>query len=103
MLENLSNASFRAILDHIQTHFLEFLRLPYYKQMNLADRAVTELVKQQHEQYKCCTCCIYLCYVRGLVYNRKFKEVKGYQNMLLHVISKHPYVKIVILNYLHCN
>lgn len=100
MLENLSNVSFRAILDHIQTYFVEFLRLPYYKQMNLAERAVTELVKHQHEQYKCCACCIFFSYVQGLAYSRIFKEVKGYQNLLLHVISKHPYAKIVILNYL---
>lgn len=83
MLENLSNVSFRAILDHIQTHFVEFLRLPYYKQMNLADRAITELVKHQHEQYKC----IYFSDAQGLVYSRKFKEVKCYQNLLLQVIS----------------
>ncbi|XP_008292183.1 stereocilin-like [Stegastes partitus] len=43
MLENLSNASFRAILDHIQTHFADFLKLPHYKQTNLAEKAVTEL------------------------------------------------------------
>ncbi|XP_023153501.2 stereocilin [Amphiprion ocellaris] len=43
MLENLSNASFRAILDHIQTHFADFLKLPRYKQTNLAEKAVTEL------------------------------------------------------------
>ncbi|KAM9408591.1 stereocilin [Pholidichthys leucotaenia] len=43
MIENLSNASFTAILDHIQTHFDEFLRLPRYKQTNLAEKAKTEL------------------------------------------------------------
>ncbi|XP_022061624.2 stereocilin [Acanthochromis polyacanthus] len=43
MLENLSNASIRAILDHIQTHFADFLKLPHYKQTNLAEKAVTEL------------------------------------------------------------
>ncbi|XP_026175975.1 stereocilin [Mastacembelus armatus] len=43
MTENLSNASFRAILDHIHAHFADFLRLPHYKRMNLADKALTEL------------------------------------------------------------
>uniref|UniRef100_A0AAQ4R0K3 Stereocilin n=1 Tax=Gasterosteus aculeatus aculeatus TaxID=481459 RepID=A0AAQ4R0K3_GASAC len=43
MIEELSNASFRAILDHIQTHFADFLRMPHYKQTNLAEKAVTEL------------------------------------------------------------
>lgn len=52
MLENLSNATFRGILDHIHAHFADFLRLPHYKQKNLAEKAVTELVKHQHEQYK---------------------------------------------------
>lgn len=54
MIEELSNASFRAILDHIQTHFADFLRMPHYKQTNLAEKAVTELVKHQHEPYKYC-------------------------------------------------
>ncbi|KAK5935218.1 hypothetical protein CgunFtcFv8_020600 [Champsocephalus gunnari] len=43
MIEDLSNVSFRAILDHIQAHFEDFLRLPYYKQTHLAEKAVTEL------------------------------------------------------------
>ncbi|XP_029987138.1 stereocilin isoform X2 [Sphaeramia orbicularis] len=43
MVENLSNASFRAVLDHIQARFSDFLRLPHYKQTNLAEKAVTEL------------------------------------------------------------
>ncbi|XP_069030487.1 stereocilin [Embiotoca jacksoni] len=43
MMENLSNASFRAVLGHIQTHFADFLRLPHYKQTNIAENAVTEL------------------------------------------------------------
>ncbi|XP_019126041.2 stereocilin [Larimichthys crocea] len=46
MIENLSNVSFRAILDHIQAHFADFLRLPHYKQTNLAEKAVTELGSQ---------------------------------------------------------
>lgn len=58
MIEELSNASFRAILDHIQTHFADFLRMPHYKQTNLAEKAVTELVKHQHEPYKYCPQCI---------------------------------------------
>ncbi|XP_029354317.1 stereocilin [Echeneis naucrates] len=49
MIETLSNASFRAILDHIQTHFVGFLRLPHYKQTNLAEKAVTELGSSQTE------------------------------------------------------
>lgn len=52
MIETLSNASFRAILDHIQAHFADFLRLPHYKQTNLAEKTVTELVKHQHELLK---------------------------------------------------
>lgn len=48
MVENLSNVSFRAILDHVQAHFVDFLKLPHYKQMNLAERALTELVKHPH-------------------------------------------------------
>uniref|UniRef100_A0A3B4YMY7 Stereocilin-like n=1 Tax=Seriola lalandi dorsalis TaxID=1841481 RepID=A0A3B4YMY7_SERLL len=46
MIENLSNASFRAILDHIHTRFADFLRLPHYKQTNLAEKAVTELEEE---------------------------------------------------------
>lgn len=49
MLEDLSNASFRDILNHIQAHFEDFLTLPHYKQTNLAEKAVTELVKRQKE------------------------------------------------------
>ncbi|XP_037611274.1 stereocilin-like [Sebastes umbrosus] len=49
MIEDLSNASFRAVLDHIQAHFAEFLRLPQYKQTNLAEKAVTELGSFQAE------------------------------------------------------
>lgn len=45
MVENLSNVSFRAILDHVQANFVDFLKLPHYKQMNLAERSLTELVK----------------------------------------------------------
>nr|XP_046241689.1 stereocilin [Scatophagus argus] len=47
MIESLSNVSFRAILDHIQAHFADFLRLPHYKQTNLAEKAVTELGSSQ--------------------------------------------------------
>ncbi|XP_041847316.1 stereocilin-like [Melanotaenia boesemani] len=43
MIENLSNASVRAILDHIKSHFVDFLILPHYKQTNLAERAIAEL------------------------------------------------------------
>ncbi|KAK5873907.1 hypothetical protein PBY51_018907 [Eleginops maclovinus] len=43
MIEDLSNVSFRAILDHIHENFADFLRLPHYKQINLAEKAVTEL------------------------------------------------------------
>ncbi|XP_029904058.1 stereocilin [Myripristis murdjan] len=47
MTENLSNASFRAVLDHIQAHFPDFLKLPRYKQMNLAEKAITVLGSSQ--------------------------------------------------------
>uniref|UniRef100_A0AAZ1Y063 Stereocilin LRR domain-containing protein n=1 Tax=Oreochromis aureus TaxID=47969 RepID=A0AAZ1Y063_OREAU len=43
MTERLSNASLRAILDHVQAQFADFLRLPHYKQTNLAEKALTEL------------------------------------------------------------
>ncbi|XP_028293866.1 stereocilin isoform X2 [Gouania willdenowi] len=41
MIESLSNASLRAILDHIQGHFTVYLRLPYYKQTNLAEKILS--------------------------------------------------------------
>ncbi|KAM9765262.1 stereocilin [Menidia menidia] len=44
MMENLSNASVRAILDHVDSHFVDFLRLPYYKQTNLAEKTKVELL-----------------------------------------------------------
>ncbi|XP_041634601.1 stereocilin-like [Cheilinus undulatus] len=50
MLETLSNVSFRAILSHIQANFADFLRLPHYKQTNLAERAVSELSSQAEEE-----------------------------------------------------
>ncbi|XP_040896046.1 stereocilin-like [Toxotes jaculatrix] len=50
MIENLSNASIRAILDHIHAHFADFLRLPHYKQTNLAEKAITELGSSQAEE-----------------------------------------------------
>ncbi|XP_072237407.1 stereocilin [Leuresthes tenuis] len=43
MIENLSNESVRAMLDHIESHFVDFLRLPHYKQTNLAEKAKAEL------------------------------------------------------------
>lgn len=46
MLEKLSNESLRGVLDHIQTHFSDFLRLPLYKQKCIAERAVTQLVNK---------------------------------------------------------
>ncbi|KAM3625394.1 uncharacterized protein V6R79_011379 [Siganus canaliculatus] len=49
MIESLSNTSFRAVLDHIQTHFVDFLKLPHYKQTNLAEKAVTELGSSRAE------------------------------------------------------
>ncbi|KAM8876756.1 stereocilin isoform 1-T2 [Synchiropus picturatus] len=42
MVEKLSNTSIRAILEYIQSNFAEFLRLPFYKQTNLAEKAVIE-------------------------------------------------------------
>ncbi|KAM9860994.1 stereocilin [Aulostomus maculatus] len=42
MIDDLSNASFRAVMDHIHAHFADFLRLPHYKQINLAERVVTD-------------------------------------------------------------
>ncbi|XP_029001195.2 stereocilin [Betta splendens] len=43
MIEKLSNSSLRGIFNHIQAHFADFLRLPHYKQTNLAEMALTEL------------------------------------------------------------
>ncbi|XP_068612610.1 stereocilin [Brachionichthys hirsutus] len=43
MLETLSNTSFRAILEYIQEHIVDFLRLPHYRQMYLAEKAITAL------------------------------------------------------------
>lgn len=73
MIENLSNASFRAILDHIQAHFADFLRLPHYKQTNLAEKAVTELVKHQHVIHKYCIYCISLHDVQELTHCNMFE------------------------------
>lgn len=47
VLEKLPNASFRGVLDHVQAHLTEFLKLPRYKQTNLAEKAKSELVKHQ--------------------------------------------------------
>lgn len=44
MLEDLPNSSFGAILDHIQTHLTDFLKLPRYKQTHLAEKVITRLV-----------------------------------------------------------
>nr|XP_057945778.1 stereocilin isoform X2 [Doryrhamphus excisus] len=43
MMDDLSNTSFRAVLDHVQAHFADFLLLPHYKQTNIAERAIGEL------------------------------------------------------------
>ncbi|XP_077569515.1 stereocilin [Stigmatopora nigra] len=43
MMEDLSNTSLRAILDHVQSHLADFLQLPYYKQSNMAEKALREL------------------------------------------------------------
>ncbi|KAM6943343.1 stereocilin [Xenentodon cancila] len=43
MIEDLSNASVRAVVDYTQIHFVDFIRLPHYKQTNLAQKAITEL------------------------------------------------------------
>lgn len=44
MLEDLSNSSFRAIQDHIQTQLPYFLKLPHYKQTYLAEKVMSNLV-----------------------------------------------------------
>ncbi|XP_061600071.1 stereocilin [Cololabis saira] len=43
MIEDLSNASIRAVVDYTQRNFVEFIRLPHYKQTNLAEKAITEV------------------------------------------------------------
>ncbi|XP_056135330.1 stereocilin [Lampris incognitus] len=47
MIERLSNISLRAILDYIQGHFPDFLKLPRYRQMNLAEKAIAVLGSSQ--------------------------------------------------------
>uniref|UniRef100_A0A3Q3DSG2 Stereocilin-like n=1 Tax=Hippocampus comes TaxID=109280 RepID=A0A3Q3DSG2_HIPCM len=39
MIDDLSNTSLRAVLDHVQAHFTDFLQLPHYKQTNIAEKA----------------------------------------------------------------
>ncbi|XP_077374409.1 stereocilin isoform X2 [Festucalex cinctus] len=39
MIDDLSNTSLRAVLDHVQAHFSDFLQLPHYKQTNMAEKA----------------------------------------------------------------
>ncbi|XP_057704376.1 stereocilin-like [Corythoichthys intestinalis] len=48
MMDDLSNTSLRAILDHVQSHLADFLQLPYYKQSNMAEKAVRELGSSSH-------------------------------------------------------
>lgn len=61
MMESLSNSSFRAVLDQVQADFAEFLKLPHYKQTNLAEKARAELVSQPqkhtelHQNTTACT------------------------------------------------
>ncbi|XP_061749537.1 stereocilin [Nerophis ophidion] len=43
MMDELSNASFRAVLDYVQAHFADFLLLPRYKRTNIAEGALGEL------------------------------------------------------------
>jgi len=45
MTERLSNTSLTTILVHIKRHFPDFLKLPRYKQMHLAERTIAVLVK----------------------------------------------------------
>ncbi|KAM7015042.1 stereocilin [Tautogolabrus adspersus] len=47
MIETISNVSFRAILNYIQANFADFLRLPHYKQMNLAEKSVSKLAAEE--------------------------------------------------------
>ncbi|XP_060924825.1 stereocilin [Limanda limanda] len=50
MIENLSNASFKAVLDHIHANFADFLRMPHYKQTCIAEKAKIELGSSQAEE-----------------------------------------------------
>ena len=68
MIENLSNASFKAVLDHIHANFADFLRMPHYKQTCLAEKAKIELVKHQHEPYQYRIYCIFSHGVQGLTH-----------------------------------
>ncbi|XP_062327767.1 stereocilin [Osmerus eperlanus] len=43
MVESLSNVSLKAILDHIQQHFVTFIQMPRHKQTSLAEKAITVL------------------------------------------------------------
>ncbi|KAM4630459.1 stereocilin [Polymixia lowei] len=52
MIESLSNTSLRAILDYIKDHFADFLKLPRYKQMHLAEQVMAVLVIQRNKLYR---------------------------------------------------
>ncbi|XP_061669972.1 stereocilin-like [Syngnathoides biaculeatus] len=48
LLDGLSNTSLKAILDHVQAHFPDFLQLPHYKQTSMAMKALTEVGSSAH-------------------------------------------------------
>ncbi|XP_034151882.1 stereocilin-like [Esox lucius] len=48
LIENLSNTSLTAIMTYTQQHFADFLKLPRHKQMALAEKAVTVLVRRYY-------------------------------------------------------
>lgn len=93
MVENLSNVSFRAILDHVQANFVDFLKLPHYKQMNLAERSLTELVKHDLLDLLQFKRIIRSC---AKAFSRCWSVSR---NHLLHVIYKHPLIKIKVLHW----
>jgi hypothetical protein len=49
LIESLSNTSLTAVLAHIQQHFVDFLKLPRHKQMALAEKAITVLVRRDYD------------------------------------------------------
>lgn len=77
MLEDLSNSSFSAILDHIQTHLTDFLKLPRYKQTNLAEKVITRLVCSSFNGIFCTGVDMFTAF--QLSENRELKERRNFR------------------------
>lgn len=77
MLEDLSNSSLSAILDHIQTHLTDFLKLPRYKQTNLAEKVITRLVCTRFKAILCTGVDVFAAF--QLSENRELKEGRNFR------------------------